>query len=842
MLGCAARAYDYRKRATGRFVSWQVSLRRAMAIPRLAAPDRRHLRGEVRNRTVASRCEPASILHANGGRSFVAPATDWVTRMFKGRVTFSRQTVAPLLRALGDDVESVRVSALRAIIRLPLTTDVQLEVAGVLHALLRDDIPQEDVIEFAARVPVRTVRERLYQLLHSADARTRERTALALARVGDQSALEPLVRRLGTDAQGWWQWPSLRARLGGIIPLIDRWDNTAAPDSDAYARMNSARCLTMLRLSAAAKQRLRKSNAVDACAEVRLFTGIALAREGETHALVEAIESFDHGTHCLVGDPLLFDELIDTTGAVPEEAAKRLRAMAKDLDGFKGQIACTIANTAERVAREYAEPEDERISSGAGGTRGGGPPTDRLAQQAKSLAHRLIASDVDALLKSLREQPKSLDILVHLDAIEATRLVTRLFEIAGAAPEELHIELGNSIMDLIAKLAGSLAPDVPALYRATLGASETLRLQASWVASRVPIEQCIDVLADALVKSAASEEREAAAWLIENATRYATQAYGPHFGGGSGPPDVVEVGRELIDDTRSDELTIVRPALGEGGSRGIPEPITDQVHFTVGLPSSAAPNDAFVIDLFAHLASQRAEVIERIRESQRVDEPTLRTKGDFTITRGTELHATLHAPGLEILQGTDVLTWEGRLGNASFLVHVPVAARARTQAAWIELHAHQLRVIRVDFIVRVGERHPEPVQTPLEVARYRTAFASYASVDRDEVLGRVQGMQKISPELDIFVDVASLRSGQNWREALRSEVVSREVLYLFWSKAASQSKWVTCEWNWALEEHGIDHIDPVPLVDPRLAPPPQKLADRIHFNDWVLAYMRGETG
>jgi hypothetical protein len=118
--------------------------------------------------------------------------------------------------------------------------------------------------------------------------------------------------------------------------------------------------------------------------------------------------------------------------------------------------------------------------------------------------------------------------------------------------------------------------------------------------------------------------------------------------------------------------------------------------------------------------------------------------------------------------------------------------------------------------------------------RIRSAFASYASEDRDHVLARVQGMQKILPDLDIFVDVMSLRSGEHWKDRLQQEIVARDTFYLFWSQAAMKSSWVDFEWRYALEARGEDFINPVPLAAPELAPPPPELQS-LHFGDWTLA-------
>jgi hypothetical protein len=96
-------------------------------------------------------------------------------------------------------------------------------------------------------------------------------------------------------------------------------------------------------------------------------------------------------------------------------------------------------------------------------------------------------------------------------------------------------------------------------------------------------------------------------------------------------------------------------------------------------------------------------------------------------------------------------------------------------------------------------------------------------------------MQKVAPNLEVFVDVASLRSGEHWQERLEREILSRDVMYLFWSEAASRSKWVDWEWRFGLERRGLDFIDPCPLAPPDKVPPPKELED-LHFNECLLRY------
>ena len=70
---------------------------------------------------------------------------------------------------------------------------------------------------------------------------------------------------------------------------------------------------------------------------------------------------------------------------------------------------------------------------------------------------------------------------------------------------------------------------------------------------------------------------------------------------------------------------------------------------------------------------------------------------------------------------------------------------------------------------------------------------SYASQDRQRVATIIQGMRKARPDIDIFFDVDSLRSGDDWEQALWREIDKRDVLFLCWSEYARESKCVDAE-------------------------------------------------
>jgi hypothetical protein len=149
-----------------------------------------------------------------------------------------------------------------------------------------------------------------------------------------------------------------------------------------------------------------------------------------------------------------------------------------------------------------------------------------------------------------------------------------------------------------------------------------------------------------------------------------------------------------------------------------------------------------------------------------------------------------------------------------------------------------LQIARVPLQILVAAKAAAVAPTTQPLHHIRKAFASYASPDRDEVLGRVQGMQKIVPDLNVRMDVVTLRSGEDWEKKLWQLIPESDVFYLFWSAAAKASPWVEREWRCALRTRGEEFIVPVPLVSPEEVRPPNELSKK-HFSDWILAYRRG---
>lgn len=263
-----------------------------------------------------------------------------------------------------------------------------------------------------------------------------------------------------------------------------------------------------------------------------------------------------------------------------------------------------------------------------------------------------------------------------------------------------------------------------------------------------------------------------------------------------------------------------------------PRPIRDDVTFTVVAGETVRAGETAQLDVYAH-PDQVESVVEAARKEFGYA-VRHKSKAGVPVDRDAVLTVRVTLPELGF-SDADQLVWRGRMGNATFLVPVPPDQPLGRYAGRVDILIADLAIARLQFLFEVGSQHRSGTDLTTAVQHIRHAFASYASEDRLQVLARIQGMQKLAPELDVFLDVLTVRSGEDWKRRLEQEIRTRDVLYLFWSPSAMASEWVNYEWRYALETRGLGFIDPIPLAPPEKAPPPEELKHK-HFGDWTLRF------
>ncbi|MDM0035290.1 TIR domain-containing protein [Variovorax sp. J22P271] len=627
-----------------------------------------------------------------------------------------------------------------------------------------------------------------------------------------------------------------------------------------------------------------------ACAPVQVGLASILLEKDRGLALQALHASWD-GT--VAPDSEMLQALITTRDARAADIIARSIAGARDKDeprralasmGHEGYMALLRAfRSDERIRRSEAdllgrlggelaiEPLIEALRDDAQGTRGAA--AEALSAQleaARQPLHRALeasqfgSSVVDLLIEADDpDLPGRLLAMCSTGDMEqrafAMRMLCKVHEaqahevVRGAAIDanwQLRAAAAIALADIahafddVWDILASLSADIhEAVWRPAIDAIESMAATDRGAATRLLLGLLIDrpPTRDLVMRKLRSVGDSAAIGEARNDPRFGDAAVA------AGLSEILEERAPRPLSLRHGESSgaySIRPADGSLSDFGKPGPIrgrrqaisgavTHATCFTVTTARSGAPGTNLLLDVWAHADALRDKVLRRARGPLGGARLYSKSVGPASVESGAILEVDLVVPSLRYREAAHML-WLGEISNCSFMVAIPDEAAPGACTAWADIKIERMRIARLHFEVMVGAPSLSVCHPGLREHRAKTAFASYASEDRHQVLGRVQGMQKIVPELDIFLDVVALRSGDDWAKRIDSEISRRDVFYLFWSGYAQQSPHVDHEWRTALKLKGIKGIDPVPLVPPRQVPPPAELA-QLHFGDWTVA-------
>ena len=254
-----------------------------------------------------------------------------------------------------------------------------------------------------------------------------------------------------------------------------------------------------------------------------------------------------------------------------------------------------------------------------------------------------------------------------------------------------------------------------------------------------------------------------------------------------------------------------------------------RVEFSAIAPKRLVKGDYTLLSVVMYEKSHRRIVEQIIREMDA--EAQEKRSGVHQVEDGAEIRVVLSSPDLELEDNEETRIWAGEYLDFSFAVFLPEDFKKRQILFQAAVYIDGVIATRLKFIVRCFSLLEQKISVSREDVL--SAFVSYASEDRDRVATIIQGMQKARPDMDVFFDVDSLRSGEGWEQALQREISRRDVLYLCWSQNARRSRWVDTEWRYAYSQKGEAGIEPIPIDSPDVCPPPQELSGK-HFNDRLL--------
>lgn len=291
-----------------------------------------------------------------------------------------------------------------------------------------------------------------------------------------------------------------------------------------------------------------------------------------------------------------------------------------------------------------------------------------------------------------------------------------------------------------------------------------------------------------------------------------------------GSSEIKRASRRDAEDLGSPPQSATRIAGGDFDESDV----GDVVECTAYAPAGCRGGSPFLVQVGIHMPAAADHMSKRAREH----DPSAGRRGATALAtrvqRDTRLAFRLKVTGGTADEERQDFVWLGKHGFVQFLV-TPLAAQS-TVGLTISVLQSNVPIGTIKFVVAIQpsavESTPEAVG---DAVRYRTAFASYASQDRAEVLRRVQMLRAVG--IRCFQDVLDLEPGELWERQLWKRIDEADVLFLFWSRHALSSDWVAREWRHGLQHKGLDFIRPVILEHPPV-PPPEELA-ALHFDDVI---------
>ncbi len=275
----------------------------------------------------------------------------------------------------------------------------------------------------------------------------------------------------------------------------------------------------------------------------------------------------------------------------------------------------------------------------------------------------------------------------------------------------------------------------------------------------------------------------------------------------------------------------LQPAYASKENLAAP-PAVDEVRFSAVVPQTVKPGKYLSLNIIMYEDEFR-HIVDKAMQKEKMQEAD---SGYQSVERNSRIRIVLTSPDIDIDDDEEARIWKGKYLDFSFILSIPKDYDKEQILFRASIYINEIIATKLKFVVNCFS---EPEQKPvISRSDITSAFVSYASQDRFRVASVIQGMQIARPDMDIFFDINSLRSGQKWEEALRTEIENRDVLFLCWSEHASHSSWVEMEWRYAFDHKGEDSIEPIPFDPPEMCPPPKELEQK-HFNDKMLYIIKG---
>lgn len=308
--------------------------------------------------------------------------------------------------------------------------------------------------------------------------------------------------------------------------------------------------------------------------------------------------------------------------------------------------------------------------------------------------------------------------------------------------------------------------------------------------------------------------------------------------------EVGTAARELTSAIREADEILARI---DSAAREVTEqtPEQERLALSARYPGAISRGRWYSLVLYIHLArlkDQVAQLLEQ-RSAEFGPEPA-ETTGAVSagLTRGITLTLSPQADGIEWNPPVQTVTWLEEMQEVRFRLRI-VGRTTGLRSGNVEVHVGELLVALVPLAIRIrsaDERTEEPAAFN-HAGMFERLFASYAHEDAAVVRACQAAYRALG--IDMFIDEQSLRSGQKWARIINENIEKSDLFQLFWSHAASRSRYVEREWRHALTLTGgksEQFIRPLFWQEDRPSFPPE--LNDLHFARLDLTALLSQAG
>ena len=456
------------------------------------------------------------------------------------RVAINDSLLDILFEALGDPLQPVRTGAIRLLVRLPLPNQAWYRLADIVEKELsmrllpeivaEAQLPFDELMEAAIRIPVSTVRRKMYECLGEEQVpATRQQVVWALARAGD---------RVATD----FLWPSLK-------------------EAGEFNPVETASCLARFKLY---EQSVELNYLAEKHADplVRFWLSVAAVNLGDIKAFVLLVTRYLEGKlelPILYENPFVLAQEVAACGPFPDNFREFLLFIQS-----KGELAQVEGISQLKKIHKLLRKKEDRLQALLpmfqvliDELAPSLPPTEPTTVQPAQPSTPWDGSLDELATNLIQNSEDGNEILLKLSPPQKTSLISAWFtalekytardEQTGEIP--FYSGIGNRIMGLPGWFWQDFDPDLAQLFDVymLLAPERTdLMKQLAWVISRAGINRLINEYLP-LLPGLESDDKVALLQLLVQAVILTAQAYGPTYGAGPDTTEIQPVIRHFID-------------------------------------------------------------------------------------------------------------------------------------------------------------------------------------------------------------------------------------------------------------------------------------------------------